>query len=186
MKRLFPLFLILALALCACGKEALPVMTVQQSGYTLTLDPNQGTIACGGTTCQYTQEESNGTVSITVTYPDGSLYWTTARTSGYVTTQSYGCSADYDDTRYIPGSVLTDAILAFAPFGSSTDWTRVIFGIVVMALGLFNCVAPRTALYLRTFWKFQDAEPSDLAVGVTAISGGACILLGLFLLLSGI
>ncbi len=56
--------------------------------------------------------------------------------------------------------------------------------VIFILIGIFNLVAPEAAWYLSRGWQFKDAEPSDAALIMTRIGGGAAILIGLVLLFS--
>ncbi|MBE6962450.1 MAG: hypothetical protein E7445_08365 [Ruminococcaceae bacterium] len=43
--------------------------------------------------------------------------------------------------------------------------------LVLLAVGIFNTVSPHTAWYLENGWRFKNAEPSDLALGMTRLAG---------------
>ena len=55
-------------------------------------------------------------------------------------------------------------------------------GILLMIIGLFNLISPRTGWYLSYGWRFKDAEPSDAALVMARIGGGIAILIGVILL----
>lgn len=55
-------------------------------------------------------------------------------------------------------------------------------GVLVIALGLFNLLAPEQAWYFSKGWQFKDAEPSDSALYKHRICGAVIIILGMFLL----
>ena len=59
-----------------------------------------------------------------------------------------------------------------------------LFSIIFILIGLFNLAAPEAAWYLSRGWQFKDAEPSDAALVMTRIGGGAAILIGFVLLFS--
>lgn len=55
-------------------------------------------------------------------------------------------------------------------------------GVLLIAVGLFNLLAPEQAWYFSKGWQFKDAEPSDGALYMGRISGVVIIILGIFLL----
>ena len=61
---------------------------------------------------------------------------------------------------------------------------KTLFALLIMATGLLGLVFPRLSWYLAAGWKFQDAEPSDLALVVYRVSGAVAVVLGLWVLLS--
>jgi len=59
-----------------------------------------------------------------------------------------------------------------------------VFAVVVILIGIFNLIAPDAAWHLSLGWQFKDAEPSDAALVMTRIGGGAAVLIGLWILFS--
>jgi hypothetical protein len=57
--------------------------------------------------------------------------------------------------------------------------------LLMLVAGLLNLFNPRLGWYLSEGWKFKDAEPSDLALGVGRVIGGVLSLVGLGLLFAG-
>ncbi len=57
--------------------------------------------------------------------------------------------------------------------------------VLLLGVGVFNLANPRLAWYLADGWKFKDAEPSDLALGVTRLMGALAVVLGIALLFVG-
>lgn len=57
-----------------------------------------------------------------------------------------------------------------------------LLAIVLLGVGLFNILSPQTAWYLSEGWKFRDAEPSDLALGLARAGGVVCCLIGVILI----
>ena len=47
---------------------------------------------------------------------------------------------------------------------------------IMIIIGLFNMIWPRSAWELARGWEFKDAEPSDEALYVTRVGGGLLIL----------
>ena len=58
-----------------------------------------------------------------------------------------------------------------------------IFGIICLLIGLFNLFCPYGAWFLGYGWRYENAEPSDLALIATRIIGGFIALIGTFFLL---
>ncbi len=48
---------------------------------------------------------------------------------------------------------------------------NVIFGFVVLIIGVINLISPQTGWYLSRGWQFKDAEPSDEALVWGRIAG---------------
>lgn len=58
------------------------------------------------------------------------------------------------------------------------------FALILILLGLLNLLKPEVSWYLSDGWKFKDAEPSDLALGLARVVGVIMIIVGLIGLLS--
>ena len=56
--------------------------------------------------------------------------------------------------------------------------------ILLIAAGAFNAAKPRTAWYLGYGWRFKDAEPSELALGVERMVGVVVLIIGVIMLLA--
>jgi uncharacterized protein YjeT (DUF2065 family) len=57
---------------------------------------------------------------------------------------------------------------------------------IFIILGLLNIIYPKASWYMRYGWQFKNAEPSDAALVMSRIGGVFAILIGLFILFSGI
>ena len=172
MKR--PIFLMLcllaAILLTACGGQRESANTYEKDGFTVNREA--GTITHGEDV--YTYEISSGGSSIQITYPNGATYhWTWSGNMGYG-----GWSDDYDPERYADGDTLIDLVNFQPPRESSGD---PLLGLLALAAGVFNLVSPRTAWYLSYGWRFRDAEPSDEALVLGRVGGGAAVCIGLLL-----
>lgn len=56
-------------------------------------------------------------------------------------------------------------------------------GFIILAIGIFNTVSPRTAWFLDVGWKFKDAEPSEEGLGLKRLGGIVMIIIGLAVML---
>lgn len=171
--RMFLCLLLVLILLAGCGEKAATAYTVNERGYTLYVDLAAGTIT-DESGLVYTVSYSGNRV--TITYPNGATYWWT-QTDKF---GAGGSSDDYDSTRYVPGNVIIDAMSASQP-KSSGGSSYGFFGILFIALGVFNAWKPEWAWYISKGWQFRDAEPSDAALGMTRFGGIIAIILGVIL-----
>lgn len=56
---------------------------------------------------------------------------------------------------------------------------KFLIGLIALIIGVVNIASPETAWYLSDGWKYKDAEPTDEALLLTRVGGGAAILIGL-------
>ena len=171
-RRIFlTLCLLTAILLTACGGGANPNV-FEKDGYTV--DREAGTITHGEDVYTYAVTGS-GSPRITITYPNGATYfWQWSGSAGHG-----GWSDDYDPERYADGDTLMELVNFQPPRESSGN---PLLGLLVIAAGIFNLAVPRTAWYLSYGWRYRNAEPSDAALVLGRVGGGAAVLIGLALL----
>ena len=164
------LFLLLAssiLFLCACsfsgGTEA--VYTLEKGGKSFTVDTENTTISDGTNVYHYTFSGDSSHYQINIVYPDGSSYWWQMNNgSGYG-----GWSDQYHENRFVSGEVLCEVVEAGMPKPASSKNFFLI--ILLLGLGIFNIVSPRTAWYLEYGWRYTDVQPSELALWLNRGAG---------------
>lgn len=176
---LLPL-LVLALVLSACESTApepyIYSVSTSQGDVSVTVDTENCTITDGKDVYRYTVSASGHNISYDIIYPNGATYyWTTTQYGG-----TGGWTDDYDETRYIRGNILIDALEYNQPRERSGN---PLLGILLIGLGLFNCFAPETAFFFSKGWMFRDAEPSEAYLEMTRIGGGIVIFIGVLQLL---
>ena len=172
MKKIFAVMLciLLGISFCACAASKPSVYTVRRDGAELTIDRANRTISDGTHTYSYSISGDSGGYSIQITYPDGSSYHWSVQSSGNGASFGYGGgSKDYSDERYVQGETLCDILEDEIP--EESDPMQILLIIVLLAVGVFNTVSPHTAWYLENGWRFKNAEPSDLALGMTRLAG---------------
>lgn len=59
-----------------------------------------------------------------------------------------------------------------------------LMGVVILAIGLVIAIWPKVAWYLRLGWRFKNAEPSGLALGVERVTGVILVIAGFILIVS--
>lgn len=181
----FLLAALLSISVCACASSGRgSVYGVTRNGTEYTVDWENGTISDGINTYQFTFSGYASGYDIKITYPDGSTYsWHTQTNSNGTGFGSGGWSDDYDENRYVSGSVLCDILAVGAPAAPRESKPgMILLAIVLLGVGLFNILSPQTAWYLSEGWKFRDAEPSDLALGLARAGGVVCCLIGVILI----
>lgn len=174
MKRTLTFLLLLALLLAGCAAETKEPYTVTVNTYELTIDPVDKTITHGKDVYTYEIDGQGDSTSFQITYPNGSTYYETRFFSG----GHGGWSEDYNESRYIPGDTLVQALESQAP--RQEGGGNVLAGLLLLALGAWHTFSPYSAWYLSWGWRYKDAEPSDAALAFTRIGGITCIIFGLF------
>ncbi|MGM9607492.1 MAG: DUF6199 family natural product biosynthesis protein [Oscillospiraceae bacterium] len=167
------LFLLL---LTACGKNTGDpnVYDVEYGGKTYTVDQNNQTITFDGHVCEFELSGNGNSMRFKVTYPDGSTYfWNQTGNTG-----EGGWSDDYDAERYVSGDTLWSVLEQGRPSArnNSGHW---FLGVLLVAAGIFQAASPRTLWYISHGWRYKDAEPSDLALGLGRIGGGVVVIIGI-------
>ena len=177
------LLLTLTLALCACApKDSGSPYTVEKYGATYTVDKKNSTISDGEYTYSYTMTGGYGGYKITITYPNGSTYWSDVNNSGSIITSAGGWSDNYDETKYVRGDILVD-VLETKATRQREKGNNIFLAIILMAVGAFNAAVPQAAWFLKYGWRFKNAEPSDLALGINRGIGIAAVVIGLIMLI---
>lgn len=87
-----------------------------------------------------------------------------------------GWSDNYDKFKYVSGDVLINVLSYKAP-DSSTEKNPLII-ILFFVIGIWNTISPRLAWYLSYGWRYKNAEPSDIALGITRFGGIVAIIIG--------
>ena len=54
--------------------------------------------------------------------------------------------------------------------------------VFVAAIGVFNIVSPYTAWYLEYGWRYKNAEPSDIALGLNRVVGVIAVIVAVVIL----
>ncbi len=170
------LSLLLTLSLCACSGSP-STYTVEKGGKTFEVDSKNKTIFDGTHTYEYTFSGDSSSYRINITYPNGSSYfWNHSGYSGHG-----GWSNDYDEGLYVDGGILRDVIVEKAPNPSNPS--KVLVMILLIGIGAFNTAAPHAAWYLEYGWRYKNAEPSDLALGLNRAGGIVAIIVAIFIMI---
>ena len=165
----FVLTFLLLLLLTGCREKPSPICTITYMDQEYTLDQVKQTITHSGDVYHY-QFSGN---EITLEYPNQATYSQT----DYGGSIASGWTENYDDARYVPGDVLIGVLYADSPPSRRTG--NPLIGLRFLAVGLWNAISPYSSWYLSHGWRYKNAEPSDLALGLTRAGGIFAILLGI-------
>lgn len=165
----FVLTFLLLLLLTGCREKPSPIRTVTYMDQEYTLDQEKQTITHSGDVYHY-QFSGN---EITLEYPNQATYSQT----DYGGSIASGWTENYDDARYVSGDVLIGVLYADSPPSRRTG--NPLIGLLFLAVGLWNAISPYSSWYLSHGWRYKNAEPSDLALGLTRAGGIFAILLGI-------
>ena len=167
MKRYLAVFcVVLLMLLCACGRE--PISPVyEKNGYTV--DTEAQTITKGEDVIRYDFEYSG---KVTFTYPDN--------TTTSWSQNGAGTSSLFFDFDRWPGAL--DLIDVLDRDDLPERKTGNPLGLLLIPLGVLQAVFPQAFWFINHGWKFKDAEPSELALGLGRAGGVLVAIIGLFLL----
>lgn len=162
------LFCAVLFLLSACGiKEE---YTFNESNGIYTVNTSSQTINHWEFTYKY---EVSGN-SYTIIYPDHSYYsavYDSRQSSDY----SFTNSPDYKEKKYEPaGPVIELLRKIYEP--EPVPIQNIIFAIIFAAVGLCSIIFPGAVLFLSHGWYFKKAQPSDLAIFLTRLSGGVFLI----------
>ncbi len=181
-KRLWVIFLtlLMAVSLFGCAKQE-TVYEADVNGVVLQVDIEQKKISDGQYTYGYEFSGDGSSYRVTITYPNGSSYWwNESEFSG-----SGGWSDDYAEGTYVSGDTLVRAVTVVEEVDNTEQRNvgKVLAGLLLIAFGAFELLAPDALWYLRHGWRFKNAQPSDAVLTVSRIIGGIAILTGIVVML---
>ena len=165
----FILITFLLLTLTACNQDN--NYTITKENKTFIIDTVKQTISYNNDIYEY---EINGS-SYEIIYPNKSKYWYSKEENNGVTIGIGGSSSDYNETEYIPGSLLIDIISEINSSIFSQKNTLFIF--ILLIIGFWNLISPYSSWYISYGWKYKNAEPSNIAINLTRTIGILIILL---------
>lgn len=168
------------------------VWSIYSDGYDLKINRLTQTVTDGTTVCDYTVAEEGGTYYISVTYPDGSTfswsYYHNERGGLVIDEQK---SADYDETKYLPGHVLMLGLRAvyFMDFGSHASTEQliwVLWSMLLIPLGFVILFFREHVMGLLFGWIFHRAELSRGGIIAGYVIGTAILTAGLVLFIGAL
>lgn len=170
--RILLMLLILAMVLSGCANTVREPYDYTFSGKTITVYPETNTITDGLDVYTYQIEETQSRTSYVIHYPNGATYhWTATETGG-----AGGWSDDYDESRYIRGNILVNALEQSQP---RERVGNIGVGLLLMGLGAVNFFLPELPFHLRYGWAVENAKPSGAYITWTKVCGAIAAIAGL-------
>lgn len=160
----------LLLAACGADKGDPNVYDVEYNGKIYSVNQTESTISVDGYTCEFNVTGSQHDQRFTVTYPDGSTY----SGSGWAGSHSEG----FDPEQYVSGDILWEVLEQDRP-GTRQNNTHGGLGILLLIFGVLEAAFPQVSWWLSHGWRYKNAEPSDLALGLGRTAGIIMILAGI-------
>ena len=116
--------------------------------------------------------------TFSVIYPNGYEY--SHKSMNGTIAESSGSYDSTEGSGYISGISLEMAINSAAQATSAGQ--RVvspIVSIILLGLGVFCIISPKSLWWLTRGWMYKNVEPSDLALGIYRVSGVIVVLIGI-------
>jgi len=170
------LILVLTLSLAGCGEQG-PEYAFDRYGNEYTIDWEAGTISDGTNIYEFTYEGDSEDYSVRIEYPNGGSYhW--GESGGF---GSGGGNSKYDPKRYTDADILIQLLEENAPRGLRLG--NILAALVLIGGGIFCIASPETVWFWQSGWRYRDAEPSDMALTASRVSGIAAVIIGIIVML---
>lgn len=147
--------------------EATFIYVVKKDGYVEVTYDNKKYIVSGTTN------------HLEVEYPDGETYFYNVQTSD-VTTVTSGSGSPEGYPELEDFSVFVNLRNGNSSGGSGEGW----IGLLLIVFGVIGATNPRISFYLNRGWRYRNAEPSDLYLGLARAGGFITIVVGVLMLMS--
>ena len=173
---IFILITALLLTSCACSSSS-HTYSANIYGTEYAINPESRTITSGSSIYKYSYSGSK----LTITYPNGATWWHEIKDpDADFNATSGGWSDDYDESRYASGDALMELLIHFEIIPPPS---KNIFAIILLlALGAFLLIAPYWVWYIGYGWRFKNAEPSDLALGLNRACGVILLIIAVVMI----
>lgn len=150
--------------------------TSERQGSVFSVNTEQQTIFDGEQTYKYEISETETCREITVTYPDGAVFW--QKSDG--NSASSGWDNGYAPESHTDGYTLCSVIEELFP--QKKNGKNPLLIILMLAIGAFYAAAPEKAWYLGFGWVYKNAEPSEAVLAANRIVGVAAAVAALILI----
>jgi len=169
---------LLLMMLCGCRAERREsVYTTVKGDTVFTVDTRNGTITDHTDTYFFDLKQHGTGYRVEIAYPNNAIWWWESDGQG----GHGGWSDDYDDTHYVSGDILCEILTEDRQSTGTGEGRNYLLISLLLIIGIFNAAAPRASWYLTHGWKYQDVEPSDLALsisrGIGILAAAAAVLM---------
>ena len=167
-------------------------MSVGIEDKSFTLNGDDYSIYDGRFTYKTMYEENEDGATYTFIYPDKSSWSIYIKKGQDIDTGKREYSEDYGDPRYASGENLYEAYTMLKAqaedgnglFNIKITPIKVVFGVIIVAIGVFMIAAPYKIWHIYEGWKFKgEVEPSDTYIGSVAVAGVFLIIVAVVLVL---
>lgn len=178
---LFLLCLLLLISLFGCGDKQPAdnkVKLIHKDGVEYAIDMESCTIQDGSYIYSYVANSSGTTIN----YPNGESYtWKESNGIGIGST-----SANFDYDSYVDPWILMDVIdeaYADEVVTVKTSHKNAGYGVLLLIVGIGYTVWSDKVWFLNWGWRYKNAEPSDLSIGLYKVGGIAAIIAGAIMII---
>jgi len=169
--------LLLSLAACKKAPAEPPTRTVEAGGQTLAVsldkqDSSAGTVAANGETYSFRYTASGQQITLAIEYPDGYVYKRTELGGAAAESSSYRAE-ERERAGYLSAALLVSGLEQATRAGRDPDGSGAspALALLLLALGVWNLLAPKSVWWVCRGWWYKNAEPSDAALLVCRIGG---------------
>lgn len=155
---------------CSADRGNPNVYDVEYNGKIYSVDLIKQTVSVDGYTCQFNVTHGGRFV---VTYPDGSTYSADSNI-GWGGSHSEG----FDPEQYVSGDTLWEVLKQDHPDARQRS-THGGLGILLIFFGILETAFPQAFWWLSHGWRYKNAQPSDLALGLGRVGGVILIIIGI-------
>ncbi|MCL2204556.1 MAG: hypothetical protein FWB88_11535 [Defluviitaleaceae bacterium] len=141
---------------------------------------NEREIHHGGQVFTYVRQVSGNTENIDITFPDGTIIWQSRQmiTSGVSGAHGGGDGPSWGYNFLLQVNLFRAVERAYE---GGVEVGLLLLSLVIIAAGVLDVFKPEIGWWLTTGWRFKNAEPSDLALGVARFFGVLVAIIGVVL-----
>lgn len=165
---------ILVISLSGCRQEKSSdsqIKTINKNGVNYVIDTEQCTIRDNQQTYSYVIDKAETTIK----YSDGQSYtWKESEDMGMGI-----ASPDFDYSTHVDPDILIDVIDEVYHVNNKQNSKNAVLGVILLIAGIIDAIWAERIWFFHWGWRYKNAEPSDLAIGVYRIGGIIAAMIGL-------